>query len=206
MAKTGRGNFELKMVGPWRGNQHTWSLTSSHTGAAFTSPTDIHAFMLDIYNTLASFIGTFWSGSTDVYMQGWSYYDGVHSAAVEEVSYATAAAAIAAGYLQTPFGTAYTGSGQPMQPECAVRLEAPVGISSTGKPVTMKKFIHFCQGPGLSPVISSTGTANAAKLGNGSLYGSRILCTGTGKTGTWDVYGYFSNHQMNRRKKKKVAA
>jgi hypothetical protein len=206
MAKTGRGNFELKFIGPWRGTQHVWSVTSSHTGAAFSASADITSFMQDVHARISSFIGDFWSGSTLVYCAGYAYYDGVHSAAVQEEAFASLSAAVAAGFDQTHYGTAYTGSGQPMSPECAVRLEAPVGLSSTGKPVSIKKFIHFCQGPGLSPAISSTGTAQAAALGNGDLYGSRILCSGSGKTGAWSVYTYFSNHQMNRRRKKKTTA
>lgn len=203
MAKTGLPNFDLKVMSPWRGIQHQWSVASSHSGSVLSAGTDVTDLMQALWTIFSSFIGVYWMGNDDVFCAGYSYYNGTSSAAIQEEEFLTSADATAAGYSQTAFGSAYTGDGQPMAPETCVRLQAPVGLSSTGKPVFLRKFIHMAQGPGLAPVISDEGVSNAAALGNGSLPFTRVLTSPGGKQGDWEVYTYFANHQMQRAAKKK---
>ena len=93
--------------------------------------------------------------------------------------------------------------------EACAMLEAPIGLSKTGKPVTMKKFVHGCAAPtaendGL-PGVNAHSSAVAAALGNGSLYETRVLISPSGAQGTWSALAYYGNHQAQRRRKKKTS-
>lgn len=202
MAKTGHPNFDLKFAGPWRGTEHTWSVASSHSGGSLTPGGDVQDFMMSVHTVITSFFAEFWSGNAEVYCAGYSYYNGTDSAAIEEQEFTSLSEAIAAGYDQSAYGAAYTGSGQPNPPETCARLQAPVGLSKTGKPVFLRKYVHYCAGPGTNIPVSTAGQAIAAQLGSGALFDSRVLISSSGKQGTWSCYAYAANHQMQRKRKK----
>lgn len=207
MAKTGHPNFQLHMWMPWRGVQKRWTIASSHSGLPFTATSDQLAFMISVWDNISPYFAKAWQGVSGFYCGGYSYYDGTNSAPIGEATYANLAAAVAAGFVTTAYGDAYAAEGVQASPEVCVRVQAPVGLSKTGKPVTIKHFIHGVDGtPGTSgtdqPNWSSGYLTYAENLGNGNLYGTRVLCSGSGKQGTWTVYTYYANHQMYRKRKK----
>lgn len=204
MAKTGLPNFQMRYSGPWRGITKTQSWASSHSGSKFTTNSDIEAFLISFWEVMVTFMYAASSGPAEAYwVSKVAYYDGTNSAALYEQEYTTQADAIAAGYTLTGKGTSLNLGDDPTPPETCILLEAPIGLSKTGKPVTMKKYIHWTQGLGTTPsFISPQAADNAALLGNGGLYGSRVLTSPHGAQGSWVPYAYFSNHQMERRRKK----
>lgn len=209
MAKTGLPNFTMDVSGPWRGITKVQSWASSHSGSAFTTESDQIAFLQSVWNVLSSFISAAYSGETTLWMSKVSYYNGTGGTTIYEAEYVDSAAAVAAGYEQTHFGSALNLGDDPVAPEICILLEAPIGLSKSGKPVTMKKFVHWTQGIGTAPSIDESGeggAAIAATLGNGGLYGSRVLTSPHGAQGDWVIYPYFSNHQMQRRRKKKTSS
>lgn len=206
MAKTGHPNFAIKVTSQWRGTEHVWSLVSSHSGATLTPESAAFAFVQAVWNSvIAHFIAAPQVALT--YVSGWDYYDGTDSASLYSAEYASSAASVTAGWLQSEYGDAYTSAVGVSGLECCVVLEAPVGLSKTGKPVTLKKFIHAVPGgistaPDTPPYGGSGADALALKLGDGSLPGSRVLISASGKQGTWAPALYFGNHQMPRRRRK----
>jgi hypothetical protein len=211
MAKTGHPNFVIDFKSPWRGTIHTWSITSSHSGSSFTTSADMIAFLQSVFEVIRTFIS---ASDALTFVSGVKYYNGSASSPLYELTFANEAAAAAAGYalgggaVSASQGEAFTGgtSTQLMSGlECCTILQAPVGLSSTGKPVFLKKFIHCAPAAtgdsDLVPFSSGAG-GFAATLGNGGLYGSRVLISATGKQGAWAPYAYFGNHQMLRRRKK----
>lgn len=205
MAKTGHPNFALKYTSPWRGKQHQWSVTSSHSGASFGAEADQISFLQSVHAVIASFIA---SGSS-TYCSGWDYYNGQDKAALASAIYATGAAANTAGFGGSRYGNAYGGSTVGYSGlETCVLLYAPVGLSTTGKPVSLKKFIHSVpagNGNDAPPLVAADANPLAAQLGDGSLFGNRVLISASGKQGAWVVDQFFSNHQMPRKRKKKVS-
>lgn len=206
MAKTGHPNFQLKMWGPWRGIQHRWSMAHGHSGQPFTTQADAISFLNSYWDNVSPFFGKAWTGVSGFYCAGWSYYNGTTSAALWEKDYTNQTEAGADGFLTTYYGDAYAAEGVQAAPEVCVRLQAPVGNSSTGKPVYNKIFVHYCDGtPGSAsdePNFGSGAAGYAANLGNGSLFDSRVLISPGGKQGAWVPYTYYANHQMQRRRKK----
>lgn len=141
------------------------------------------------------------------YVSAVDYYNGIDSAALYSAEYASSAASVTAGFDQTGiYGNAYASAVGISGLEVCVVLEAPVGLSKTGKPVTLKKFIHAVPGGGSaatdSPPLGSGAVGYAQALGNGALPGSRVLISASGKQGTWAANAYFGAHQMPRRRKK----
>ncbi len=211
MAKTGYGNIVIKFRTPWRGSTHDWSVASSHSGSAFTNTSDMLQFLISVYDVIASYLAS--GGST--FCCEVAYYNGVDSAPKYSETFVNQAAATAAGFLTSPIGSSYMSApGTPlattMAPyEACCMLEAPIGLSKTGKPVTMKKFVHGCAAPtgendGL-PGVTSDWSNEAVKLGNGQLYETRVLISPKGAQGTWSALDYYGNHQAQRRRKKKTS-
>jgi len=204
MAKTGLPNFSLKYTGPWRGIEHVWSVDSSHSGSALTTEASVITLLNAIHAVIVAFCDTSYGSDTPgMYLTGWSYYNGTTAAALWEKEYTTKALSLDDGFTQT-YGAGLTTGGNPLPPEACVLLVAPVGSSSTGKPVSLRKYVHYTGGGGEAPSLASGAAAIAAQLGNGDLPGSRVLTSPGGKQGPWSVYPYFSNHQMLRRRKKKA--
>lgn len=200
MAKTGLPNFILKCTGPWRGLQKQQSWASSTSGSHLTAESDVLTLLNQIWMVFAEYL----VGSTaTLFCSGWAYYDGTHSAALFEKEYTSNTQAVADGFLQTGYGSGLSaGNSDSMAPEVCIRLQSPIGFSKTGKPVTMKHYIHWTGGVGQSPSFSSGSAANIAKLGNGSLLNSIVLASPHGAQGQWAAYQYFANHQMQRKRKK----
>lgn len=207
MAKTGHPNFQLKMWGPWRGIQHRWTISHGHSGSPFTTEADAISFLNSVWVNVSPFFAKAWTGVSTFYCAGWSYYNGTSSAALWEKDYANQAAATTDGFVTTYYGDAYASEGVPASPEVCIRLQAPVGNSSTGKPVFLRMFVHYADGTPSGtgndiPNFGSGAAGYAANLGNGGLFGSRVLISPGGKQGDWAPYGYYANHQMQRKRKK----
>lgn len=216
MAKTGHPNFVMEFTSQWRGGPHVWSIASSHSGTSFTSATDQKAFLISVYQTIRLYISA--SDST-TYISGLKYYDGINSVPLYEEFFANETEAATYGVplggqsVTANQGEAFVGSETVQMTsglETCTMLTAPVGLSSKGKPVFLKKYIHCAPAAQVGstvdgPDYASGGAAYAANLGNGSLYGSRVLCSSSGKQGTWVASPYFGNHQMPRRSKKKTS-
>lgn len=208
MAKTGHPNVVHEITSPWKGNNHVWRLVANHSGTSFSASSDQIAFLQDCWNLVYSHYLIQHSGSGS-WLSGVKYYDGVDSVALYENSFASETAAVAAGYNAADaaaFASTNTHAG-PL--ESCVVLAAPVGVGSTGKPVSLKKYIHqaavnISEGGTDQVPYASGGAAIAAKLGDGSLHGTRVICSKTGRQGTWGGLQYYGNHQMPRRRKKKV--
>jgi hypothetical protein len=204
MALTGLPNFQMQYSGPWRGITKVQSWASSHSGSAFTTEADALAFLQSFWLVVSAFMAADIVSSESVWVSKWSYYNGTTRAALWEAEYVTSADAVAAGFTYANAGDALNLGDDPAPPEVCILLEAPIGLSATGKPVSIKKYIHWTQGLGPAPSYDTSGTgalAYALKLGNGDLYGSRVLTSPHGAQGTWVPYDYFSNHQMMRRRK-----
>lgn len=216
MAKTGHPNFVMEFTSQWRGGPHVWTIASSHSGTSFTSTTDQKAFLISVYQTIRQFISA--SDST-TYISGLKYYDGINSVPLYEEFFANETEAATYGVplggqsVTANQGEAFVGSETVQMTsglETCTMLTAPVGLSSKGKPVFLKKFIHCAPAAQVGstvdgPDLSSSANTFAAYLGNGLLYGSRVFCSASGKQGTWTVSPYFGNHQMPRRSKKKTS-
>jgi hypothetical protein len=225
MAKTGHPNFVYEIQSPWRLGLHKWGLVANHSGPSFSTLADIRNFMEGVTSPFALCFGTFinpdashgTTGTTNLVVR-WAYYDGINSAPLLEQTYSLASLPPTP---LLPTGTSWTSQGsathnEPL--ETCVLLEAPCGLNVRNKPVKLKKFIHAVPTGNTQPIDSGTaigwtlsGTAPTAALtlGNGSLYGSRVLIAPSGKqpaTNGWTVNPVPSNHQMPRgRKRKKVA-
>jgi hypothetical protein len=203
VAKTGLPNFALKFCGPWRGIVHTWSITSSHSGSAITTEAQVLTFLNAVQAVFAAFMAPSYGEGSDppVYVTGWAYYNGTSSAALWEKEYTTSAEATADGFTLT-YGVGLGGGTTPCSAEVCVMLMAPVGESSTGKPVALRHYIHYTGGSGESFTPATGAAAIAASLGNGDLPFSRVLTGPTGKQGDWVIYPFYSNHQMQRKRRK----
>lgn len=216
MARTGHPNTVHDFTSQWRGTPHRWSLTANHSGTSFTTSADQILYLKSLFDIFRIFIS---ASDITTYLSGVRYYDGSTATPIYENLFGDQAAATAAGYglgggsVSGTQGEGFTG-GETTQLcaglECCTILQAPVGLSSTGKPVFLKKFIHCAPAsqPGIvdGPTLSTDGPMYAAALGNGTLYGSRVLCSATGKQGDWVVAPGWGNHQMPRRKKKVTSA
>lgn len=208
----GLPNITITFNSPWRGIRHNWSHVSFHSGQAFTAQSDQISYLQSVFLILSMYIV---SGDTSTFVSKVKYYDGVARTPVYEAVYTTAAAASAAGFRLNSSGTnpnqgqAYGGSGETIAPfEACCILAAPVGLSKTGKPVLLKHYMHQCAGAASSTAdnvpYAVGGAAECVALGNGSLFGGRVLASSSGKQGTWNAEPYYGNHQAYRRRKKKT--
>lgn len=201
MAKTGHPNLNLRYHAPWRGITKVWSLQMNHSGIALSTDQAL-AFAQAVHNDVIS--QYFSVHATNQFLSGYSYYDGTNSAATTEADYEDAASSITAGFNGVAdYGGAY-GTGTDLAPagleSCCVLL-APLGLNKTGKPFFMRKFIHGCPAPeaGTDSFGFASGPHPAVKLGDGSLPGTRVLCTDKGDQGSWDAQSYVGNHQLFRK-------
>lgn len=203
MAKTGYPNFVLKYTSPWRGTEHVWSVTSSHSGALLGSQALALNFCQAVHGVMAAFMSP---AALEQYLSGWRYYDGHNSAAVYEADYSSAGGSSSAGWVgPSGYGGAYAGTPTTVCGlETCVVLDAPIGNSSAGRPISMRKWIHGVPGGSDAdqPPLSTGAAAIAAQLGNGTLPSNRVLVSPKGAQGQWVVSGYFGSHKMPRRKKK----
>jgi hypothetical protein len=215
MAKTGHPNVVIEFTSSWRGTPHVWRSTANHSGTAFTNDADRISFLQSYFRVIRFFIS---ASDLLTFVSGVKYYNGTDSATTYEAFFANETAAASAGYalgggtISVNQGEAFTGSTTTQMMsglECCTVLQAPVGLSSTGKPVFLKKFIHCApasQGDIDGVPLDSTAPTLALGLGDGTMYGTRVVCSATGKQGVWVPNPYFGNHQMPRRRKKTTSS
>lgn len=214
MAKTGHPNTVHEFTSPWRGSGHVWRLTANHSGTSFTTDPNRISWLQSLFGQFLLFISP---QDTATFCSGVKYYDGETSVPLYEATFVNEAAAAAAGYalggstVTANQGEAYSeaeaGDQRSGLESCCVLL-APVGTNSKGKPVFMRKYIHAVPGTtGQTNELPFNDLAQgyAAALGNGSLYGSRVLCSASGAQGDWSADLYYGNHQLYRRAKKKTS-
>jgi|ERR1700723_1581080 len=209
MALTGFPNFQLGVTSNWKGTAHVWRTASSHSGSNFTTLPNVLSFLNSYWNVIQQFMSQIHSND---YVLHWQYYDGHTPASLFEKTYASKASAAADGFVNTLMGDAlvdpdHITSGL----ETCCLLQAQVGNSSSGKPVYMRKFIHgTCGSYDGTDNIPLAGAAPgiAAGLGNGSMFGTRVLVSpkGAQPAAGWTISPYFSNHQMPRRRKKAASS
>lgn len=202
MAKTGHPNINLRYNAPWRGITKTWSCQFNYSGILLSTPQQL-AFAQAVHNDVLSQF--FSKQAASQFLSGWSSYDGTNSAEVQGEDYGDAAESLAAGWNGVgDYGGAYISADDVAVSgleSCAVLL-APLGLNSKGKPYFMRKFIHGCPGSqnGHDDLPLAAGAAAiAAKLGDGSLPGTRVLCTDKGGQGTWSAQSFIGNHQLFRK-------
>jgi hypothetical protein len=220
MAKTGHPNFVYTMNSAWRTGRHNWTLTGNHSGVAFDAA-DAATFMTGAASpfalSFAPFIGASGEGTTGgTWVQKVTYYGGSAAAPIYEHEYAAPADTPTA---LRPTGLAFTvpASFQDALETC-VMMYAPVGFSSTNKPVFLRKYIHAVPTENVAAggdggviwSFASSGTvaqAAATAMGNGSWFGTRVYISPSGAqplSTDWAIDGSPSNHQMPRGRKRTV--
>lgn len=205
MAKTGHPNFVIDYQCTWRGIQKNWSITSNHSGATLSLDQAL-VFVQAVDVIIKGFMS---AEATDVFVSRYAYYNGQDSAPLLEADYESKTDSLSAGWApDSDKGVAYTGltTGVCGAEVCAVLL-APVGESSTNKPIFLRHWVHnvppsATDGDTL-PLATGAG-ALAAQLGDGSLPGNRVLISATGKQGSWGVSSSFGAHKMSRRWSKRL--
>jgi hypothetical protein len=207
VAKTGYPNFVLKYTAPWRGTQHVWSVASSHSGALLSSNAQVLSLLQSIHGVFAEFMSV---AAADQYLSGYRYYDGHASAAIYEADYTSAAASASAGWAApADYGGAYAGTNNNVCGlETCLVLQAPIGNSSSGRPLFMRKWIHGVPaGNDMDqPPLSTSAAAIVAQLGNGTLPYNRVLVSPKGAQGAWVYNGYYGAHKMPRRNPKRTSS
>lgn len=217
MAKTGHPNFVYDVSSPWRTGFKVWSLTGNHSGGSF-SASDAETFLTGTsspwFNSFAAFVGagSVTGGVAANSVTRVAYYNGSDSAPVYEQSWDR-------GTSPTnldPTGVAYTNEATDNETlETCCILQCPVGLSSTGKPVYLRKYIHgipsgnlTASADGVVLTILAAGTTAAHNMGNGSWFGSRVYCSPTGRqpvsSTDWAPLTHPGNHQMPRGRKRKT--
>lgn len=207
MAKTGHPNFVLQYRCTWRGISKNWAIAASHSGATLSSDQAL-TFLKAVDGVVKAFIS---AAATDVFLDRYAYYNGQDSAPLQEADYDTLEDSTAAGWNGPDlYGSAYTGltAGVCGAEVCAV-LIAPVGESSTNKPVYLRHWVHNVPPSatdGDTLPLATGAQAIAAQLGDGSLPGNRVLISASGKQGTWGVATSFGAHKMSRKWTKSKSA
>jgi len=206
VAKTGHPNFVIDYQCTWRGILKNWSITSNHSGATLSTDQAL-AFLTAVDQVIKGFMS---ADATDVFVSRYAYYDGQNAAPTIEADFDNKAASLSAGFAGDTFkGAAYTGetSGVCGAEVCAV-LIAPVGQSSSNKPIALRHWVHNTPPSatdGDTLPLNGTAQTLAAKLGDGSLPGNRVLISATGKQGSWSCNTSYGAHKMSRRWKRTPA-
>ena len=211
MAKTGHPNFDYVCQGQWRGMTHNFSIVGNHSGTSF-GQSDAQAFMEGEDSPYALVFAYFQAPSIVVVSS--RYYDGQNSAPVFVNDYSTdnpAPAPLTA--LGTGLNASPSTNAAPLEVCC--QLESEVGLSSTSKPVYNRKFLRgvpldSIEAAGDSAVAfvpTTLGTAAVAKLGDGSLYGSRVYISPSARSANnWVINPQVSNRQVPRGRKRKATS
>lgn len=210
MAKTGYPNFEYVYTGWWRGMAHNWSLVGNISGEPI-SEEDAGDFMVgESSPAVLTFAPAIAPGMV---LTSARLYDGTKSAPVWFRDYDEETKAPS---ITDPTGTVYTEANQanygPL--ESCLMLEAHAGVSATGKPVYLRKYIR-----GIMPTKISAGSESAAPtidlattakgvaetMGDGSWWGSRVYISASGRqppAGNWKFLETPGNHQVPRGRKR----
>lgn len=200
MARTGHPNLVLEYQCAWRGIQKNWAIASSHSGATLSAD-QAFAFLVAVDSIVKGFMS---QSATDVFLSRYAYYNGQDSAPLQEADYEDKASSITAGWNpDSAKGVAYAAQSTGVcGAESCVVLLAPVGESSTNKPVFLRHWIHNVPPSttdGDAPPFADAAATLAAQLGDGSLPGNRVLISASGKQGTWSPSPSFGAHKMSRK-------
>lgn len=220
MAKTGHPNFVYKISSPWRGTRHTWSITGNHSGSSLSSG-DAETFMTGESSPFTLSYAPFMTAGpaeSTTYAEFWhqltgvAYYDGSDSAAVFEADYDVDSPP---PDNLLPNGTAFSEVTSPYSVlEACVCLQAVIGLSKTGKPVLVRKFIHGVANGANALNVDGTntlsltdgGTAAMQSQSNGDWYGNRVYIAPSGnQPGASDWSAIPGQHQMPRGRRKVTA-
>lgn len=219
MAKTGHPNFVYAISSPWRTQRHTWSLTGNHSGSSF-SGSDAETFMTGSASPFALSFAPFLTAAPstaetyaefDHQVVRAAYYNGEDSAPVWEADYSSESPPPS---TLLPTSTAPVSSGPYLSYgslEACLEMRAPVGLSSTNKPVFVRKFVHGLPSgwvttniDGVQTIgLSTAGTAALEAMNNGDWYGSRVYIARSGNqpsASDWIVLP--GAHQMPRGRRK----
>lgn len=222
MAKTGHPNFVYAISSPWRTQRHTWSLTGNHSGSSL-SGTDAATFMTGADSPFALSFAPFLTAAPstateyaefDHQVVRAAYYNGEDAAPVWEADYNSDSPPPS---TLLPTGTAPSTAG-PFNAygslEACVEMRAPVGLSSTNKPVFVRKYVHGLPSgwvttdiDGVQTIaLSTAGTAALEAMNNGDWFGSRVYIARSGNqpsASSWIVIP--GAHQMPRGRRKVTA-
>ena len=222
MAKTGHPNFVYAISSPWRTQRHVWSLTGNHSGSSLNSG-DAETFMTGAASPFALSFAPFLTAAPDgatTYAQfdhqvvRAAYYNGQDSAPVWEADY-DATTPAPSTLLPTATGPSGAAVFDPYGSlEACLEMRAPVGLSSTNKPVFVRKYIHGLPSQWVATnidgvqtiALSSAGTAALAAMSNGDWFGSRVYIARSGNqpaASDWVVLP--GAHQMPRGRRKVTA-
>lgn len=199
----------VRHVRYWRGQVHRWSTVYTFAGT-LTGP--LTAALAQSFMILDD--GMCYGGTTK---QGGTYECSLYNTATGGVPVATYTAfdwtAFASWVAHR--GTFWTGTGFVTEPqaEVAMQVQWPVGLSTSGKPVTLKKWYHAVpQTSALAgaqdvPASSVTSLAvGAANIKAGLSSVGLVLSTKGGTfAGTGAVEPYYKNHQMPRGRRRPKA-
>lgn len=211
MAKTGYGNFDYTYEALWRGAPHQFHVGGNHSGAAFNA-SDAQSFMEGESSVAALSIAPFQS-NPGVSVISSRYYNGVQATPVYERIYGEEYPVPEA--IRPTMAAYTTGGGGPVLPlEVCVMVESPAGMSKTGKPVYLRKFLRGAPVGALDVsgsgdaifTIGAEGAAAATAYGDGSWFGERVYIGPSGTQGTstsWIALQQPGNHQVPRGRKRK---
>lgn len=193
----------------WRGNPHRWSTVYHFQGtpSSALASTDAQAVLTQDNKMCYGPAGSGGTYECDIYAQA--------TGGVPLVSYRAFDPAVPAGwpgYLGT--GWSSTSGAMEAAAETALQVEWPAGISSSGKPVLLRKWYHAVplsqstNGAGVditSAIAASLQTQAQAMVSVLSSKGL-VLSSGTGRlAGTARVLQVYGNHQMPRGRRRKAA-
>lgn len=189
-------------VGYWRGTVHRWSTSYSFTGSG-TAPNSAACDTLLAADSAICYAGTNVSGGIPEVRFYNTATGGVPVVAKTYFDYAVPADWIK--YTSTGWAT-HTNAPESAL-ETALLIEWPAGLSTTGKPVTFRKWYHAVKvsinqgGDSGQDMLTADLTAltGAAASLTGCLvstYGLTIGNAGRLVTGAAVVSPYYSNHQM----------
>lgn len=191
----------LRFVSPWNlGNviEHEWAVKFSLSGAVNTPQADLDATALDLAHPILMLT------SAKTSLIGWDHYP--IGSATHDYN------------LTYPKGThmgdqgGFSAGNAAQQLEVCVLAEAPVGYSTKGRPVYLRKWIHDVQGGPSDPNTIGALTASAAIIlqkwnsGSGPHNLVPVSPTTGAQGGPWTLAQHLYTHQLRRGPVKKAKA
>jgi hypothetical protein len=195
----------LRMQSPYGGSYHTWSMDTYFSGSVLTTNAQFQSLVTAVWGCLGSFISP---TAAVCQLAEAALYSGAGGVPVFRNLYNTTWTPVTGGPAPlTGNAAAYTGTttyGGSLA--TAALLEAPAGISTKGKPVFLRKWVHCVPSTNAAgvPAYNTTGTGTPAlllaPLTNGTLVNGLVATGPSGRaaTGEFAPYPTVRWHQLTR--------
>lgn len=189
----------LHMSSPWNeGNvtSHEWAVKFSLSGASNVPTVDAEATALDLWDPIKQLV----AGHTSLI--AWDHYPIGSATHDQNMAYPPA--------THVGSASAWSTGGPNQQLEVCVLATCPVGESSKGRPVFLRKWIHDVQNK-TTDLNAMGGLASAATLFDKWNHGCGphnlvpVSPTTGVQGGPWTAENHLFTHQLRRGPKKKVA-